>query len=320
MTSAPALLADVGGTRARFGLLGSDGRIRSRTQLRNSDFPTLAAACRDYLDSVETDAHPRVAAFAVAAPVAGDRIVMTTRAWSFSIQELRRELGLERLEVVNDFAALALALPRLGPSETRVIKAGRSVEGHPIALLGAGTGLGVAALVPHGRELLAVTTEGGHRDLAPTDEREWAVFRWLQARFGHVSVERVLSGPGLSNLHEAICGLDGIELDSVPSAGEVGEGAGAGDPVCLEAIRLFSGWLGAVAGDLALTFGARGGVYVGGGVVPRLGDLFDTDVFLRRFVGKGRFESYLEPVPVALVLRTESSLAGLAYWLSRPAR
>jgi len=318
MPSRPVLLADVGGTHVRFALRAADGRVTRHTVLDCADYPSLAAACGEYLGEAASDIAPAEAGIAVACPVLGDRIELTNRDWRFSREALRRQLGLERLEVLNDFAALALALPSLAPGDTRSIKPGEPVAGAPIGLLGPGTGLGVAALILHGAEAIPIATEGGHRDLAATSEREWQVHRWLAGRFGHVSTERVLSGPGLANLHDAICALDGVVGGERRSPAAVVEGARAGVPACREAVHLFSSWLGAVAGDLALILGARGGIYLCGGVVPRMGSAFELEAFRSRFVAKGRFADYLSPVPVSLVLRTESALAGIAVWMSRP--
>ena len=319
MVGRPVLLADIGGSRARFGLLDEDDRVDRVAVLDCAAHPSLIDACRAYLAEHAAGVTPVAAGFAVAAAVAGDRVKLTNRAWSFSIEELRGELGVERVEVLNDFQALALALPLLADEDLRPLKPGDAVPGAPVGLLGPGTGLGVAGLVLDGARAVPIASEGGHRDLAATDEREWRICRHLRQRFERVSVERVLSGPGLVNLHGAICALDGRAEDALESAAEVVDEARRGERCCLEAVELFSAWLGAVAGDLALTLGARGGIYVGGGVVPRMGDLFDLESFRERFVAKGRFRRYLEPVPVTLIVKKATALPGVAAWMRRPA-
>ncbi len=318
MSTDSILVADIGGTNARFGMLEGKGDISKRLDLENDRYSTLADAVRDYID--RTGTRPSAAGLAVASPVVDDWVELTNRDWSFSIEAMRETLGLERLEVLNDFAALALALPHLGEDDVRELKPGRAVAGAPLGLIGPGTGLGVAALIPTPAGAVPLATEAGHQDLAATNEREWAIRRWLSARHGNVSTERVLSGPGLSNLHAAIVALDGLEVDSPLRPRDVAAGARDGRAECLEALALFTGWLGATAGDLALSLGALGGIYLAGGVLPRLEELFDVDLFCERFLAKGRFRDYLEPIPVRQVLRTESALVGVAQWMLDPRR
>jgi glucokinase len=224
-----SLVADIGGTHVRFGIAAAGGRIGDPSTFRCADYASLTEAARAYLEEVDGPS-PRRAAFAVAAPVQGDRVRMTNHVWSFSIETVRRELALERLEVLNDFAALAVALPALGDEDLTEIKAGDPAPDAPLAVLGPGTGLGVAALVPAGDSWTALTTEGGHRDLAAQTEREWRIVRHLQERFEHVSVERVLSGPGLVNLYEAVSRLAGEEPQSLTPAAIVAGAREAGLP------------------------------------------------------------------------------------------
>jgi glucokinase len=214
--------------------------------------------------------------------------------------------------VVNDFTALALSLPVLRPEDTRLVKPGTREETAPMALIGPGTGLGVSALVPVAGRWWALSTEGGHRDLAATDEREWQVCRVLQKRFGHVAAERVLSGPGLVNLYGVLCELAGITAEELRPRDVEHRARENPDGLEAEAVRLFSGWLGAVAGDLALTLGARGGVFLAGGMLPKMGTTFDEKRFRQGFLNKGRFRAYLEPIPVDLLLHKTAALLGAA--------
>jgi glucokinase len=308
----PALVADIGGTHVRFALAAASGGPSDRQTLDCADFESPADAVESYLSSLQLSERPRVACFAVASPIDADRVEMTNHVWGFSVEETRRQLGLERLEVINDFATIALAIPALGDEDRRCLKEGEPRAGSPIAILGPGTGLGVSALIPHRGGWLALATEGGHRDLAAATEREWQVVEVLQHRFGHVSAERVLSGPGLVALYQAIAVLAGVpalELEPRDIA-EVARRDPAGPAG--EAMALFAGWLGAVAGDLVLTLGARGGVYLAGGILPRLAEAFDDERFRMRFLAKGRFRSYLEPVPVDLIISEEAALLGAA--------
>jgi glucokinase len=221
-------------------------------------------------------------------------------------------LGLKRLAVINDFTAQALAVPRLGPADRVELGGAAPQAGAAIAVLGPGTGLGVAGLLPVQGIWYPVPSEGGHVSLAPHDERDAAVLACLQRRFGHVSNERVLSGPGLVNLATALAALEGAIL-VIDAPREVSRRAASGEcRFCQEALQRFSSFLGAAAGDLALMFCALGGVYIGGGLVKRLGGLFDVDRFRASFVAKGRFVDYLTRIPTYLVSRRDPGLLGAA--------
>jgi glucokinase len=308
----PALIGDIGGTNARFALAGADGEPTRVRILATADYPGLAAAAQAYLDLEQPDPAPDRAAIAVASPVLGDRVSMTNRNWSFSISELRAALGLAALRVVNDFTAQALALPLLDDGETRRIGSGKAVPGAPIAILGPGTGLGVSGAVeaPDGSRI-TLATEGGHATIAPVGEREQAVVGELARRFGHVSIERAVSGPGLGNLAAAIAAVDGLDHDA-PEPSEITARALAGsDPVSVEALSLFCAMLGGAAGNLALTLGARGGVYIGGGIARHIGDFLAASAFRARFEDKGRFRDYLSAIPTCVIMAENPALRGL---------
>jgi glucokinase len=245
---------------------------------------------------------PASCAIGIANPVLGDHVQMTNHHWSFSVSQLQRELGVQRLRIINDFTALALALPVLDPSELRQVGGGQAVKGGPIGLVGPGTGLGVSGLVPSVREQTAVPLdgEGGHVTLAATNEREDQVVAVLRRRFGHASAERAVSGQGLENLYRALCELDGGGAPALV-APEITTRALAGDPRCAEVLDLFFSFLGTVAGNLALSMGARGGVYIGGGIVPKLGDAIDRSRFRSSFEQKGRMTSYLAGIPTWVI-------------------
>ena len=310
-TRDPVLVADVGGTHVRFGLAAGNSVQREGT-LICSDYSGLSAAAREYLAGVGSSERPDRAVFAVASPVTSDRVSMTNLAWEFSVEELRRDLGLSVLRVVNDFTALALALPTLESDDLHRLKEGEDRPRAPMALLGPGTGLGVSALIPARETWWPLSSEGGHCGLAPDSRREWQVLEALRRRFGRVSAERVLSGPGLVNLYRALCELEGVEaIDPHPREIEARADSDT-DSLEAEAIHLFSGWLGAFAGDLALTLGARGGVFLAGGVLPKMGPLFDREHFVRRFLDKGRFRGYLEAISIDLILHRTATLVGAA--------
>lgn len=309
----PRLLGDVGGTNARFAWQAApDSAIERARTLPGADYPHIEDAIRDYLRR-EGVAPPVACAIAIANPVYGDRVQMTNHSWGFSIEALRASLQLQRLRVLNDFTALALALPALPAQALRQVGGGQAVPGAAIGLVGAGTGLGVSGLLPDGRGAwVPLQGEGGHVGFAPETPRELAVTQVLQRRLGRVSAERVISGQGLENLYRALCELDGRDLPAQARAADISERALAGHDVqAHEALDMMCALLGSVAGDLALTLGARGGVYVGGGIVPRLGGWFDRSAFRARFEAKGRFADYLGRVPVWVVTaQTSPALLG----------
>lgn len=309
------LLADVGGTNARFAHQTHAGApITDLRVLPCAAYPRLQDAVRDYLDHI---APRRVdsAAIAIANPVSGDAVRMTNHHWSFSQRALQAELGLRTLCVLNDFTALALALPALPPHDLRAVGAGQAVPGAPKALLGAGTGLGVSGLLPDGHGgWIALQGEGGHVTLPAQTARERLVMDGLAQRHGHVSAERVCSGAGLFDTFTLLCAADGSAVQGIADPAAVVDAAlGAGQPQALEALRLFCGLLGSVAGNLALTLGAHGGVYVGGGIAPRLGTWFDSSPFRERFEAKGRFRALLQGIPTWVITAAQSpALLGAA--------
>jgi glucokinase len=299
----PRVLGDVGGTNARFAWQDcDDSPVRDIVALPTADYPTIADALVAYLRGVGRPAPPWCS-IGIANPITGDHVQMTNSHWQFSISALKQALGFERLLVINDFTALALALPGLDASELDQVGGGAALADSPIALLGAGTGLGVSGLIPSSTpgRWSALQGEGGHVTLAATNTREWAVLSVLRERFGHASGERAISGQGLEALQLALCTLDGVARGELPAA-EVSRLALAGtDSQCVEALDLFCAFLGNAAGNLALTLGARGGVYIGGGIVPRLGHAFARSRFRACFEDKGRFRSYLESIPVFVI-------------------
>ncbi|MCF8469486.1 MAG: glucokinase [Parvibaculum sp.] len=318
------LVADIGGTHARFAL----PRLRGRTidmpepsVFLTADHPHLEAALTLFLEKMKCPALAGVAVCA-AGPVEGRgaeaHISMTNCPWDVTVEGLSRVTGVHSPRLMNDFAALALSVPALSRGDLHPIGGvGRAIAGASAGILGPGTGLGVSALVFENGHEIPVAGEGGHVDLAPSGEREAAIIAHLHALHGHVSAERVLSGPGLVTLYEALKALSGAQDAPPLSAREIAGRAFKGDcPVCVEAVGLFCGWLGAVAGNLALTIGAQGGIYIGGGIVPRwlavAPGLFDESGFRARFEAKGRFRSYLEKIPAFVIRRADPALLGLA--------
>jgi glucokinase len=315
----PALVADIGGTNVRFAIVNGDGRPSDIVRLSCADFAGPAEAVTHYL--ARTAATVDRGAFAIAAPVSGDDVAMTNHPWRFSVEALRQALGFRAFHVVNDFEAIALSLPHLAADDLNSIGGGEAVAEAAKAVLGPGTGLGVSGLIPDGRGgWSAICGEGGHVDLAPGNPREAAVLANLWETQPHVSLERVLSGPGLVNLYTSLCVLDGRlakAVDLPPS--DVVALAAEGNAQAAEAAAMFSGLLGAAAGNLALTLGARGGVYLAGGVTAAMGAQFDKALFRRRFAEKGRFQAYLAPIPTYLITAPDPAFIGLAALLRRGA-
>ena len=310
----PRLLGDIGGTNARFAWKPDPAAPLSDVATYPcADHPTLEQAMRRYLSDRGKPAP--WCAIGIANPIVGDRVQMTNHHWSFSISEVKRALGFERFLVLNDFTALALSLPDLPPSDLRQVGGGQPVSGAPLGLIGPGTGLGVSGLLParNGRNAIPVNGEGGHVTLASTDALEESVVRLLQRRFGHASAERALSGPGLVNLYGVLCEIEGVPARDLAAADITSQALSGQDPQCVATVDVFLSLLGTIAGNLALSLGTRGGLYIGGGIVPRLGDRIDTSRFRQRFEEKGRFRGYLTQIPVFVVhASTSPALLGAA--------
>jgi glucokinase len=314
------LVGDIGATNARFGLVSPAGAILHSSTFACADFAEIGDAIEAYFAARGSQStRPRSGALAIAATIAGDRVSMTNHPWSFSVAALRDRLGFDRLIAINDFTAVALALPRLTPADrTAVGGGGTAVAGRPIAALGPGSGLGASGLATAGAGWIALAGEGGHATMAPADERENAVLAAMRRRFDHVSAERCLSGPGLVNLYNALAEIDGVPAAPYTAAQITDEATGAADPLCREATAMFCAMLGTVAGNLALTLGAQGGVYIAGGIVPRLGARFAASGFRERFEAKGRLRPYLAAIPTWVVTHPLVAFLGCAAALAAP--
>jgi glucokinase len=316
--SSPRLLADIGGTYARFTLETAPGVFEHTVSLRSADHPDFHAAVTAYIAGVKPALKLAIehAAVAIANPVEGDEVRMTNYHWHFSSEEMRQRLGLLTLVVVNDFTALAMALPRLAPGQRRQVGGGNAREHSVVGVLGAGSGLGVSGLIPVGNVTnsgyVALGTEGGHTSFAPRDEREIIILRHGLTRYSHVSFERLLSGPGLELIHEALQLHAGLPKQAL-AAPEITRLALAGsDALCVQALQAFCAVLGTAAANLAVTLGAFGGIYIGGGIVPRMGEYFDRSPFRARFEDKGRFSDYLKGIPTYVVTAEHATFLGVS--------
>jgi glucokinase len=310
------LVGDIGGTHARFALITGDGQpLAHALTLPTSGFADLGEAVQAYLQQVGTAA-PTQACIAIANPIDGDWLRMTNTAWAFSIEATRQRLGLASLRMLNDWEAMALSAPTFTAAELLPLGGGESVPDAPRGLLGAGTGLGVSSLV-RGRsgEWVPIAGEGGHVTLSPGNAREADILRVLWQRWPHVSAERVISGMGLENLYTALAELSGQSLPPL-SAADISQRALAGqDALCLEAVDTMCVLLGRVAGNLALTLGARGGIYIGGGVMGHLRTYLPRSGFRAAFEDKGRFAAFLSRIPTWLIEAEQPALRGAAMGL-----
>ena len=305
----PRLIADIGGLYARFAIETSYGEFSQQRSLRCADFPSFEAAMSAYLGSLKSAAVVH-AAVAIANPVDGDLVRMTNYHWQFSIEETRAHLGLETLVVVNDFTALAMALPRLASADFRQVGPGQAVKNSVIGLIGSGSGLGVSGLIPAGDGWTSLGSEGGHTSFSPADAREAAVLQFAWQQFQHVSFERLLSGPGLELTYLALAQLNQQTVKALSAPDITRLALEDKDPLCAETLEVFCNMLGTAASNLAVTLGATGGIYIGGSIVPRLGAFFDRSGFRKRFEEKGRFTNYLAHIPTFVITAPEATFMG----------
>ncbi|MEU8800945.1 glucokinase [Spirillospora sp. NPDC048819] len=307
--AAPWLVADVGGTNARFALVdGPDGDPYRVHSLPTRDHAGLAEAAAAYLERHAQDVRPSAACLAVAGPVTGGTFHLTNAGWPKGTpEEVRAHLGLPRLDVINDFEALALALPRLREDDLIPIGKDRPPAGGTLAVVGPGTGLGVAGLVPTPSGWVPLPGEGGQVDVPAATDREIEVARLLRAERGSATAELLLSGGGLARIHRYLAAIDGAPAEPL-TAQQISERRD--DPVCREALHMFCALLGSLAGNVALTLGTRGGVYLGGGILPRIVDVLRDSAFRARFEGKPPVEDYLRGIPTALIVHPGPALVG----------
>ncbi|WP_433694942.1 bifunctional transcriptional regulator/glucokinase [Paraburkholderia phenoliruptrix] len=307
----PRLLADIGGTNARFALETGPGEIGSVQVYPCAEFPGVADVIRKYLKDTKIG-RVNHAAIAIANPVDGDQVSMTNHDWTFSIEATRRALGFDTLLVVNDFTALAMALPGLTDAQRVQVGGGARRPNSVIGLLGPGTGMGVSGLIPADDRWIALGSEGGHATFAPADEREDIVLHYARKKWSHVSFERVAAGPGLEVIYRALAGRDKKRVAANVDTREIVRRALDGEPLAAESVDVFCGILGTFAGNIAVTLGALGGIYIGGGVVPRLGEFFARSSFRKRFEAKGRFEAYLQSVPTYVITAEYPAFLGVS--------
>ena len=315
------LVADIGGTNARFGLVEFDpahARINYTAQrqitLRCANYPDMAsmikACCAEF--GISMPAH---ACLAIAGPIEHGKASMTNLGWTFAIDSLREQLGMTSLHVINDFAALAYAVPFLQDSELTTLYAAKSNPAAPIVVMGPGTGFGMAGLVPDQGHWKIVPTEGGHASFAPTNDKEMEIKSFLLKEQNHVSVENILSGGGLVNLYRALAHRAGVNAQAYTPADVSIKGISNEDPICREAVVTFCEILGEVAGDKALSWGAKGGVVIGGGITPKLQGILHETHFLERYKNKGPMSNDVSDISMRLIVNDKAALVGSAAWL-----
>jgi glucokinase len=311
------LVADIGGTHARFAVVEDAGKaIAHARTLKTDDFPGIFEAIEYFLEEVSVSS-PTSACIAVACPVGEDVISLTNNGWSFSTKNLRQNLSLDELIVVNDFKALARAIPGLNDGDLVQIGEGRAVESCPISVLGPGTGLGVATVAFDEGHPVVLDGEGGHIAFAPTNEREIEICRILSWKYGRVSVERILSGPGLPVLHQALADIDGNKVPILETPVIIERALDGTCPRCVETVQAFTAMLGSFAGDVALLTGSRGGIYLGGGIAPRIRPFLEEDWFRSRFEDKGRMSPLVQKIPTFLITIENPALKGAALLLEQ---
>jgi glucokinase len=311
------LVADVGGTNARFALVDDAGRIRFPRSYLCREYGSLAAIIEEYLEHVAGKNRPPRAAIAVAGPVIDGEIEFTNLDWRVSEVELLAAFDLEAVSLLNDFAAQALAAPRLAPEDLRTIgPTSRGAEFDPIVVLGAGSGFGVAGLARTERGDVAISTEGGHAGFSPYDEVEAEIWKRLRAKYGRVSIERLLSGPGMYDIYLSLCEQAGRGPELADEK-MVLEASSADDALAVAAVERFCAIFGSAAGDFALAYGARGGVYISGGIAPRMLDRLAGGPFRSRFEDKGRLCDFVRDIPTAVIIHPYPALVGAARRLAQ---
>lgn len=316
----PFIVADIGGTNARFALVtgktAQNFQIEHIHVLKAAQYPTCADALQYYLSQIGA-VKPEAACLAIAGPVTGDLVRMTNLSWEFSCTQMANQFGFKHFLAMNDFAAVAAACSQVTDDHLITIKPGVHQPDATKAVFGPGTGLGVAGLVNHNGLWLPVPCEGGHVNIAPSTPFEAEVIKAAMSTHGHVSAEVFISGPGLVHLYNAICTVRGEKAEVMSPADITGGALHDKNELHLETLNTFCGFVGSFAGNLALTYGAKGGVYMAGGVLPRFADFLMSSPFVDRFQSKGVMSHYVSDIPAQLMIHPETAFVGAAAWLEQ---
>ncbi|MEI9932255.1 MAG: glucokinase [Rhizomicrobium sp.] len=314
-----ALVADAGGTNIRFALVDLDDTagviLRAPRKCVSRNFAGVEDAVRSYLTDQGQKAPPSLAVFSVAGPVRDNAINMTNLGWNFSGEKLSAASNIAQVRLINDYEAIARSVPRLSKDDLREIGPridAKQGDHETVAIVGPGTGLGVGGYVRSKTEMIPLVSEGGHAGFSPADDVEIAVLQYLRGKFGHVSNERMLSGPGLVNLHEALSAVEGAAFEHLGPHDITAQALANPNAHCGRVLSRFCAILGAVAGDVALIFGARDGVMLAGGILPAVADFLEQSDFRAGFEAKGRFENYMKAIPTRLIVNDNAGLLGAA--------
>ncbi|MBV1909282.1 MAG: glucokinase [Kangiellaceae bacterium] len=320
-TEYPYIVADIGGTNARFGLVSSRSansnyNIEAQLTFPSGDFQNIDDATFHYMNEI-SESKLSGACLAIAGPVNGDKIRLTNLDWDFSRSAVEKSLNLNHLKIINDFAAHAFATPFVDKKSLINLNPGVDSENLPLAVLGPGTGFGMAGLIFSQGKWNVLPTEGGHITLASKNPLQSEIVSQLNKEFDHVSVETVFSGPGLANLYRALTAVEDNGMDPLTAPDIVRLALTDSSSASYRTLLLFCNWLGQVTGDLALTLGANGGVYLGGGILMRFSDFLQSSDFMKEFVNKGQLRTILEDIPVNLVTEGNSALLGAAAYFDQ---
>ena len=312
----PLLVADFGGTNARFGWISRAGAPLTAVELLLcADYARPEDAGLDYLTKFQDGARPARSAIAIASAVSPGPIKVTNSHWVLERQSFAQHIGARSVDVFNDFEAIALVLPHLTPADYRLVGTALPNRQYPMGVIGPGTGLGVAGVLPlRGQDHMWQTLcgEGGHVTLAAATTYQSEILRAARKIHTHVSAERLVSGIGLPTLRQAVADVEGLVIDRELDAEEIGTlGASRDDPLCQRTMEAFCSLLGSIAGNLALTLGARGGIFIAGGIVPKLGDFFAQSGFREHFEAKGRYVEYLRAISTSVITMPYPGLCGL---------
>lgn len=311
-----SLVADIGGTNMRIAQTNGVNSIEQIKKYKVTDYASPEATLRAYMSEVGLDKVDQVC-LAIACPINSDIVAMTNHDWSFSIKETKASLGLSKLFVINDFTAIALSVPFLSDEQKIKVGSGEAQAKQPIAVCGAGTGLGVAHVINVNDKWIPLPGEGGHVDFAPNNDEEAYVLKFLANELGHVSAERLLSGQGIANIYRALAAKSDMAEKALEPAQVTEKALANSCPVCKASLDMFCEAIGSFAGNLALNLNTTSGVYIAGGVVPRFIEYVLNSSFRKRFDAKGRFEALNKNIPVYIVTEEQPGLLGAAAYLAQ---
>lgn len=311
------IVADIGGTNLRIGMLDETGSVKNLHLYQCAEFSSLQMVLEDYFVQHQVDSSKVNACLAIACPVDNDLISMTNLPWEFRQSELKASLQLNSLYMINDYTAIAMSINSLDDTQKVKIGGGEAVPHKPIAICGPGTGLGVANLFEYQGQWISVGGEGGHVDFAPTNETEFAILSFLKNKYPRVSAEQILSGLGIEQIYQALCDLNDVKAENYRAKDISAKGISGECAMCVQAMQQFCKTLGSFAGNLALTTGAFGGVYIAGGIVPRFLEFFAQSEFRARFEAKGRFEEFNQGIPTYVITEPQPGILGASAFLTQ---